>query len=44
MKTPEESHHFDLEETEARSRAGVIRRFFASEDATVPLAGSGVAK
>jgi hypothetical protein len=44
MKTLEETHHFDIEETEARGRAGVIRRFLASDDTTVPLAGSGVAQ
>jgi two-component system chemotaxis response regulator CheB len=38
------AERFDAKESEARDRADVIRRFLASDDSTVPLAGSGVAK
>ncbi|HEY4641077.1 MAG TPA: chemotaxis protein CheB [Thermoanaerobaculia bacterium] len=38
------AERFDQKETEARDRADVIRRFLASDDSTVPLAGSRVAE
>ena len=38
------AERFDQKETEARDRADVIRRFLASDDNTVPLAGSRIAK
>jgi two-component system, chemotaxis family, protein-glutamate methylesterase/glutaminase len=38
------AQRFDRKEVEARDRADVIRRFLASDDSTVPLAGSRVAK
>ena len=37
------AERFDQKETEARDRADVIRRFLASGDSTVPLAGSRLA-
>jgi two-component system chemotaxis response regulator CheB len=37
------AERFDQKESEARDRADVIRRFLASDDSTVPLAGSQVA-
>jgi two-component system, chemotaxis family, protein-glutamate methylesterase/glutaminase len=38
------AERFDLKEREARDRADVIRRFLASDDSTVPLADSPLAK
>jgi two-component system chemotaxis response regulator CheB len=38
------ARRFDQKESEARDRADVIRRFLASDDSTVPLAGSRVAE
>jgi two-component system chemotaxis response regulator CheB len=38
------AQRFDQKEAEARDRADVIRRFLASGDSTVPLAGSRVAE
>jgi hypothetical protein len=35
------AERFDLRESEARDRADVIRRFLATGDSTVPLAGAG---